>query len=118
MELLTAELRAQLPGIYAQAEEPDPMVYAKFFTPDSGWTWYVTEGQEEEDDFAFFGYVKGQCWELGYFSLKELQAVRGSLGLAIERDLDFTPVRWSEVKQKERQEGAAEVEDRCGCLTA
>jgi hypothetical protein len=74
MELLTAGLRAQLPAIYAQAEVPDPVVYAKFFTPDAGWIWYVTEGQADEDDFTFFGYVKGQCLELGYFSLKELHA--------------------------------------------
>lgn len=34
-------------------------MHAKFFTSDSGWTWYVTEGQEEDGDFRFFGYVIG-----------------------------------------------------------
>ena len=38
---------------------PDPIVHTKFFTPDSNWTWYVTEGETEEDDFRFFGYVCG-----------------------------------------------------------
>ena len=33
MKLLTDELRAQLPALYAQEKETDPMVYAKFFTP-------------------------------------------------------------------------------------
>jgi len=61
--------------------------------------WYVTEGQAEEDDFIFFGYVNGHCLELGYFSLNELQAVCGPLGLPIERDFGFTPTWWSKIKQ-------------------
>ena len=40
MELLTAELQAQLPLLYAQEELNDKMVFAKFFTPDSNWTWF------------------------------------------------------------------------------
>ena len=116
MELLTEELRAQLPGIYAQTENPDPMVYARFFTPDAGWTWYVIEGQEDEDDFTFFGYVKGHCLELGYFSLKELQSVSGPMKLPIERDLHFEPAPWSEVKKKEGLEERPEVEEPCGCI--
>ena len=41
--------------------------------------------------FRFFGYVVGMEAEWGYFLLSELQAVRGGLGLPIERDLYFTP---------------------------
>jgi hypothetical protein len=33
MKLLTDELLAQLPALYAQEKEKDQMVYAKFFTP-------------------------------------------------------------------------------------
>lgn len=95
MKLLMAELRKQLPPLYAQEKDQDPMVYAKFFTPDAGWTWYVTEGSPEGDDFIFFGYVIGLEREWGYFSLNELQSVRGPLGLSIERDLYFTPQRFS-----------------------
>lgn len=108
MQLLTEELRAQLPGIYAQAEDPNPTVYAKFFTPDANWTWFATEGQEDEEDFTFFGYVKGHCLELGYFSLKELLSVRGPMKLPIERDLHFEPAPWSEVKKRERLEEIAD----------
>jgi hypothetical protein len=39
MKLLTAELRASLPPLYAQEKNTDPTVHAKFFTPDSQWTW-------------------------------------------------------------------------------
>ena len=95
MELLTAELRAQLPRLYAQEHDSDPIVYAKFFTPWTSWTWYITEGSPEDDDFIFFCYVIGQEREWGYSSLNELQSVRGPGGLTIERDLYFTPKRKS-----------------------
>src|SRR5689334_1241202 len=97
MELLTPELRATLPPLYSQEGAADPIVHAKFFTPDSSWTWYVTEGSEEDGDFRFFGYVCGLEEEWGYFVLSELAAVRGPLGLPIERDLYFEPGRFSQV---------------------
>ena len=43
----------------------------------------------------FFGLVCGMERELGYFSLAELQSVRGPLGLRVERDLYFTPTPMS-----------------------
>jgi hypothetical protein len=97
MELLSEELRTQLPALYAQENETDAMIYAKFFTPWTGWTWLVTEGSQEDDDFIFFGYVIGLEAEWGYFSLRELESVRGPAGLTIERDLYFTPKRKSEI---------------------
>ena len=104
MELLTAELRKCLPPLYAQEKNKDPVVHAKFFTPDSSWTWYVTEGSEEEGDFIFFGYVIGLDEEWGYFSLAELTAARGPLGLPIERDLYFKPAPFSEVRELHRKQ--------------
>ena len=100
--LLSDELRAQLPRLYAQEGNRDPTVFAKFFTPDSDWTWFITEGQPEEEDFIFFGYVIGHCEEWGYSSLNELQAARGPLGLRIERDLYFQPGPFSEVLRRFR----------------
>lgn len=91
MELLTEELRRNLPALCAQEGNPDPVVHIKFFTPDSNWTWYATEGSAEEDDFIFFGYVIGFEREWGYFSLSELTESRGPMGLPIERGLYFKP---------------------------
>jgi len=99
MELLTDELRLILPPLYGQENANDPIAYAKFFTPDSNWTWYVTEGSEEDGDFRFFGYVIGFAKEWGYFLLSELQKARGPLGLPIERDLYFTPGPISKIAQ-------------------
>jgi Protein of unknown function (DUF2958) len=100
MELLTAELRKSLPPLYAQEKNDDPVVYIKFFTPDSNWTWYATEGSEEEEDFIFFGYVMGLEEEWGYFSLSELACARGPLGLAVERDFYFVPTPFSQIQER------------------
>ena len=47
MKLLTQELRRRLPPLYSQENTEDPTVHCKFFTPDSSWTWFATEGSEE-----------------------------------------------------------------------
>ncbi len=97
MELLPEEVRKQLPPLYSQEYEQDPMVYVKFFHPNSYWTWYATEFDPQQG--IFFGWVYGDFPELGYFSLAELEEVKDPLGMGIERDLHFTPMRLSEVKK-------------------
>jgi len=97
MELLTDELRARLPPLYSQEAEADPIVYAKFFLPGSGFTWYVTEGGPQGNDFLFFGFVVGLDSEFGYFLLSELQSARTPLGLAVERDVGFREGRLTDV---------------------
>jgi hypothetical protein len=59
VKLLTDQLRARLPPLYSQEAAADPVVYAKFFLPGTAWTWYVTEGSPEDEDYKFFGYVMG-----------------------------------------------------------
>ena len=98
MILITKEIRARLPKLYEQENEADAMVHFKLFTPWTGWTWYITEGEQRGDDFLMFGLVDGQEQELGYVSLNELLAIRGPAGLKIERDLHFAPRRLSAVR--------------------
>jgi hypothetical protein len=89
MELLDGEARAILPPLYANERAGlNAIAPIRFFTPDSDWSWYPTEF---DGDDVFFGLVDGFEMELGYFSLSELESVRGSLGLFIERELYFTP---------------------------
>jgi hypothetical protein len=97
MKLLTQEIRASLPPLYAQGNAADPIAHVKFFTPDSSWTWYVTEGQARGDDCLFFGYVIGLEAEWGYFALSDLENVRGPWGLPVERDEDFEPTPMSDI---------------------
>ena len=100
MELLPDEIKSKLPPLYSQEHVDDPIVHVKFFTPDGDWTWYATEGSQEEDDFIFFGLVIGHETELGNFSLNELKKCRGRFGLPIERDLHFEPQPLSVVRAK------------------
>lgn len=99
MQLMTAELRERIPGLYCTECEDDPLVHARFFTPDASWTWYVIEFDGED---VCFGYVVGHYPELGYFSLDEIESVRGPLGLPVERDRHFAPTRLSAVMDTRR----------------
>ena len=98
MMLLTKENRKALPKLLAQdGKGKDAIAYVKFFTPDSSWTWYVTEQGVGSDSDTLFGLVDGHEKELGYFSLSELESVRGPLGLPIERDRSWTPKTLAEI---------------------
>ncbi len=77
MQLLPDEMRAQIPQLYSQehVKTQDKTVYAKFFSPAAEWTWFVIEGNQEADDFVFFGFVVGFEEEWGYFTLNELENI-------------------------------------------
>lgn len=92
MKLMTKEIERELEKnpLYSHDGEKEKKVIVKYFTPDSNWTWYVTEGSKREDgDWEFFGLVEGFETEWGYFTLSELESAKGPLGLGIERDLYF-----------------------------
>jgi hypothetical protein len=92
--LLDDALRSALPQLGGQESSSDPTVYAKFLFPASGWTWFVTEGEAQADEFLFFGHVIGFESEWGHFTLRELEEVEVS-GLRVERDLYFEPMPFS-----------------------
>jgi Protein of unknown function (DUF2958) len=113
--LLPEILREQMPALYSQEQERDPLVHAKYFDPVGSWTWYATEGSpvdedgymdsdKEKIDYHFFGLVVGFEAELGYFSLNDLktakEGLRGLRALPIERDVHFRPQRLSEVRRR------------------
>lgn len=88
--LKNGRVRAQLAE--GGKAEADFYPVVKFFTPDAGCTWLLTELDPEDPDIAF-----GLCDlgmgspELGSVRISELESVRGPLKLGIERDLYFTP---------------------------
>lgn len=94
MELLSAELRNQLPKLYDQEKTDNHFVYIKYFFPAGNWTWFVTEGEPRGDDFLFYGYVIGLEEEWGYFTLKQLEEICVH-GLTVERDLYFKQENFS-----------------------
>jgi len=117
MKLLTAEIRKKLPPLYTQETKGGKAVaHVKYFTPDSNWTWWVTEGSPVTDesgkevDFHFFGLVEGHEKELGYVALSELESVRGPLGLPLERDLHWQPKTLEEIAPELFRSSGKEVE--------
>ena len=57
MKLMTKEIRKSLPPLYSTDGQGDEVIVrAKYFTPDSNWTWYATEF---DGDDTFFGLVNG-----------------------------------------------------------
>ena len=102
MKLLTKEIEERFKKIGRQEEVEDPIVLARFFNPTGGQTRYALEYDPEER--MFFGYVSlfnDYNNELGYFSLDELESIRGQFGLGIERDMYFDPKPLSEAKKKD-----------------
>ncbi len=108
--LLDNESRNKLPHLYSNEKLGlEALAQVKFFSPDSGWTWYASEGssvdidgnydtEKRKVDFIFFGLVAGHEVELGYFALSELEAARGPMGLPVERDLYFEPKTLKELR--------------------
>ena len=78
----------------------DQTVHLKFFSPYSGWTWYLT--QLDVDTGDAFGIVRGFEVELGRFNVFELADIRfEQLGNvpAVERDLYWQKRTLKEVKE-------------------
>jgi hypothetical protein len=99
MKLLTKANEKALPPLYSQdGKGEEAIAVVKFFTPWSNWTWFATEYDPEER--LFFGLVVGLETELGYFSLDELQSVKGPAGLGIERDRYWNPRTLAECRKE------------------
>lgn len=99
MQLMTQELEQKLKNypLYSQDGKGDKAeVVIKYFNPVGCGTWYVLEGEKQENgDYLFFGYVELLEGEYGYFSLRELENLKIPLKIngrivdtmGIERDL-------------------------------
>ena len=99
MKLLTKGLEERFSKLGCQDGKGDSaIIIAKFFTPWTNWTWWATEFMPEEN--LFFGLVQGLEVELGYFSLEELQSIRGVGGLGIERDLHWRECMIGEIRSR------------------
>ena len=97
LPLVPPQVRETLPALYSQeAQGLQAEAVVKFFSPDSQWTWYATEFDGVD---TLYGLVVGEEIELGYFSLAELESLRGPLNLPVERDLYFEPTTLQDLKQ-------------------
>jgi hypothetical protein len=102
MDLLPDEIKETLPELYSGEKLGlDALARVKFFTPDSQWYWYASEFDGQD---LCFGLVAGLEIELGYFSVRELRGLQGSLGLPIERDLSFEPQSLGDLMERHKQQ--------------
>ena len=114
MKLITKSIAAALSAAYAHSEETAESgkdVIAKFFTPWSNATWYISEGMPVNDDgepldpkvvslidpdavnwhlFGFADLGDTANAELGYVMLSDLKGLKGPAGMAVERDLYYS----------------------------
>lgn len=84
-------LRANAEQSSSRCRDHFPVV--KLFTPDGNATWLFTELMPDGDTLYGLCDLGIGCPELGYASLAELSAVRGCLGLLVERDRHFHPTK-------------------------
>jgi len=101
MKLMTKEIENKIPNLNAQdGKGDDAVVHVKFFNPIGEATWFATEYDPKSR--TFFGWVelfRGEG-ELGYFTLDDLESVKLSCGMGIERDINFGNQTLGEVKAK------------------
>ena len=109
-QLMTKEVIKNLPPLYSTEEIPteNKTVVLKFFNPCGAQTWYVTEGEQIEDqeventgglpDYMFFSYADGFPFpEWGYVTLAQLVGLELPFGLNIERDIHFQPCSFKDI---------------------
>lgn len=91
MKLINEEIikRFKEYPLYSQdGKGEESVVLVKYFNPCGAGTWLVTEAElQENGDWLLFGYCHIQCFEWGYVLLSELENLKLSFGLTIERDL-------------------------------
>lgn len=113
MELLTDALRKQLLNNGAVPDGTDHKPVVKFFTPDAGATWLITEIDPDDPDILFGLCDLGLGFpELGSVRLSELKSARGKLGLPVERDLHFTATHTLSVYAEAARLAGGIVENR------
>lgn len=100
MKLVTKEVEKRLQEypLYSQdGKKKDAICVVKFFMCGVNYTWYVLEADLEKK--VLFGITinsHGEA-EYGYTSLSELETVKNSWGLGVERDLYFEPTKLSDI---------------------
>ena len=85
----------KLPTIAEALDVEDPIAKVKLFALGSSWTWYIAAYDPETRNA--FALVDGHELEAGVVHIPELLALK-SFGLPIERDLHWTPRKFSEIK--------------------
>ena len=95
MKLVTKKIKEQAQEQYDKGSDMEQMVVAKYFDPMGSWRWFLMN-MDKDGDYCW-GIVDGHAVEMGSFSMRELESIQLPLGLGIERDTSFEPVKASEL---------------------
>lgn len=88
-DLLTVTDRVTL-LVQALSDNRDQPPVLKLYLPDGAAIWLISEADPDDADRVYGLFDLGLGFpELGYASLREITALRGPLGLAVERDKHF-----------------------------
>ena len=96
-KLLSHEQLQLIPNLYETENQEEKICYVKLFLADSNWTWYIIE-IDKQDNNTCFGFVDGLEQELGYFTIRELENLKGLFGLKVELDRNFKPTKLSKIR--------------------
>jgi hypothetical protein len=91
MILIPDDIRALLLANGAVECETDHIPVVKLFNPCGAAVWLITEMMDDGDTLFGLCDLGFGSPELGYVSLAEIESVKNSLGLGMERDLYFVP---------------------------
>jgi hypothetical protein len=91
------EIESKYPLGSQDGKKGNAICVAKFFL--GNYTWYITEGSYEDDDFMMFGVVVTDTdTKFSYISYNELQSLRMYGYMCVERDRYFDKCNLSEIK--------------------
>lgn len=97
MSLIPQHIINKIPNLYETENEEEKICYVKLFLPSSNWTWYIIE-IDKSDNNTCYALVDGFEQELGYFTIRELENLKGLFGLKVELDTSFNTTKLSKIK--------------------
>lgn len=105
MQLIPKSIVKKIPSLEATVHLgiEDQIAHVRLFLPGTAATWWISS-LDAEDGMAFGFCCLGdpEMAELGYFSIQELESLRGG-PFRVERDLHFSPKPMMEVIEKVRR---------------
>lgn len=97
MELLTREEKKRIPPFEMTQDTTDPLVSVLLHMPTLDWTWYVIEYGGKNEVFALEERERAK-W--GFYSLEQLEDLRGPFGLRVQQVQRYRPMPLSAARHE------------------
>lgn len=115
LELMPTWLREQIQAGKLTEKSGDKMIYAKWFTPDGDWYFFVREYDARNHEAYGYAILNGNLdfAEWGYQSITALEKdprMRGQFNLPVERDSSFQPKPFKDALNEWKQARGLPIE--------